>query len=37
MKQIEKFEDKIIGYCSSEKHNKIEKKFKKYKYLEIFV
>ena len=35
MKKVEKFKDKIIGYCYSGEHNKIEKEFKKYKHIEI--
>ena len=35
MKKVEKFKDKIIGYCYSGERNEIEKEFKKYKHLEI--
>lgn len=35
IKKVEKFKDKIIGYCYSGEHKKIEKELQKYKYIEI--
>jgi len=35
MKKVEKFKDKIIGYCYSGEYNLIEKELKKYKDIEI--
>ena len=35
MKKVEKFKDKIIGYCYSGESQKIEKELKKYNHIEI--
>lgn len=35
MKKVEKFKDKIIGYCYSGEYEKIEKELKKYEHIEI--
>ena len=35
MKKVEKFKDKIIGYCYSREYKEIEKELKKYKHIEI--
>ena len=35
IKKVEKFKDKIIGYCYSGEYKEIEKELKKYKHIEI--